>query len=228
MAKHELADLAWSINSLLTDDRVRNHFRGRCRQYLTMRAETPCTLPRHHGNRSGNDLRDGPSESVSRPPPLPFGTDGDFDLKPPLKPCERYAILAALHEVVCKQESPVNHSPEDSERDPFRRIMDENTWTALLHHAENLDNRSRSNVEACVEFVRRDLATLESLPELQRAILSSLDGRAMSLKVLAQKLEYDPSQLHRTHLKPLMDAGRVANDRKRGGYYRPDAPPIMA
>ncbi len=68
-----------------------------------------------------------------------------------------------------------------------------------------------------------------ALPEKQRAILSALSGRALSLKALAKELDgCDPSQLQRCHLKPLMDSGRLKNERKIGGYYRPDAPPSMA
>jgi hypothetical protein len=69
----------------------------------------------------------------------------------------------------------------------------------------------------------------ETLPEKQQEILSNLEGRAMTGKALAKKLKVeDLSQLQRTHIKPLLDSGRVKNDRKIGGYYRPDSPPRMA
>ncbi|HET6576313.1 MAG TPA: hypothetical protein VFG68_22110 [Fimbriiglobus sp.] len=65
------------------------------------------------------------------------------------------------------------------------------------------------------------------LPRRQREVLEKLDGRALSLKDLAKELDCDPSRLRRDHLKPLMNAGHIKNDRAIGGYYRPDAPPAL-
>lgn len=69
----------------------------------------------------------------------------------------------------------------------------------------------------------------EPLPEKQLAILRALDGRALTLKALAEAVGgSDPSRLHRDHIKPLMALGRIKPDRKIGGYYRPDVPPALA
>ena len=68
----------------------------------------------------------------------------------------------------------------------------------------------------------------EALPEKQRMILDTLTGRALALKALSKAVDpdsTDTSRFHRDHLKPLMVLGRIKNDRKVGGYYRPDAPP---
>jgi hypothetical protein len=54
MAEHPLADLAWRINSLLFDDKVRERFLGQCFEYLRLRSDT------------------------TREPPLPF-TGGKYD-----------------------------------------------------------------------------------------------------------------------------------------------------
>src|SRR5687768_3833459 len=109
MNDHELSDLAWRINSLLSDPRIRRHFLRTCREYLALRADTPGPI----GDPRGEMVHEDPGADPCRPPPLPFGTDGDFDLKPPLLPCERYAILAALHEVICNQEPPVAPAPRE-------------------------------------------------------------------------------------------------------------------
>ena len=69
-------------------------------------------------------------------------------------------------------------------------------------------------------------ASTEVLSERQREVLSILSGVALTLKELAKRLDCDPSRLHREHLKALMRFGRVENNRKIGGYYRPDTPPV--
>lgn len=66
----------------------------------------------------------------------------------------------------------------------------------------------------------------EPLHEIQREILSLLDGKSMTGKQLATKIDMGETQLSRDHLKPLKIAGLIAN--KRGiGYYRPDRPPKL-
>jgi hypothetical protein len=61
--------------------------------------------------------------------------------------------------------------------------------------------------------------------EKQQQILQLLWRRAMKLRELAEALDCDPSRLQRDHLKPLMKRGEIENDRAKGGYYRPAAPP---
>jgi hypothetical protein len=74
--------------------------------------------------------------------------------------------------------------------------------------------------------VLRDLEGVTApLTEIQRRVMDALDGRAMTGDALAAELRVDRSRLIRDHLRPLQAVGRVANDRKVGGYYRPDAPP---
>jgi hypothetical protein len=57
----------------------------------------------------------------------------------------------------------------------------------------------------------------------QLKALKELDGKAMTKEALAGKLDMDPGQLGRDVLKELMARGRIANNRRVGGYYRPDA-----
>jgi hypothetical protein len=59
---------------------------------------------------------------------------------------------------------------------------------------------------------------------LQERILAALEGKALTLDALAEKLDADRSNLHRRALKELMRCGLVGNH-LRVGYYRPDAPP---
>jgi hypothetical protein len=70
------------------DGRVRNRFLARCEEFLRLRTEQP-----------------------DRPPPLPFDSDGPLDIreadKPAMEFSERYAILAALHGVICHQEPSI-------------------------------------------------------------------------------------------------------------------------
>jgi hypothetical protein len=61
--------------------------------------------------------------------------------------------------------------------------------------------------------------------ELQEAILQALDGKALTLDALVAKLAVDRSNLNRSGVKELKARGRIANNRRVGGYYRPDAPP---
>jgi hypothetical protein len=61
--------------------------------------------------------------------------------------------------------------------------------------------------------------------DLQERILEALNGKALTLDALAEKLDHERSSLHRDGLKELMRRGLVRNNRRAGGYYRPDAPP---
>jgi len=115
MNEQALWDLAWRVNSLLADRRARDHFRTRCRQYLALWAH-PGLEVRSRGEAGAHVQGEKREADTPRPPPLPFGTDGDLDPKPPLLACERYAILAALHEVVCHQEQPVSPAPQYNDR----------------------------------------------------------------------------------------------------------------
>ncbi|VTR97813.1 unnamed protein product [Gemmata massiliana] len=60
----------------------------------------------------------------------------------------------------------------------------------------------------------------------QEIIVQLLNGTAMKATQLAKELGVCKSQLFRSgYLPELQIAKRVVNDRKLGGYYRPDAPP---
>jgi hypothetical protein len=61
--------------------------------------------------------------------------------------------------------------------------------------------------------------------QLQERVLRALDGKALTLDSLHRALKTDRKRLHHYGLKPLMQAGCVKNNRRVGGYYRPDAPP---
>jgi hypothetical protein len=63
----------------------------------------------------------------------------------------------------------------------------------------------------------------------QERILKQLDGKALSARLLIAKLGTDSKALYRSGgrggLHELMDHGLVRNNRRVGGYYRPDRPP---
>jgi hypothetical protein len=61
--------------------------------------------------------------------------------------------------------------------------------------------------------------------QLQGKILRALVGKALTLDALALKLGVDRSSVYRRGLKELKLRGLVANRRRVGGYFRPDAPP---
>jgi hypothetical protein len=61
--------------------------------------------------------------------------------------------------------------------------------------------------------------------DLQERILEALDQKALTLDALVSKLHVDRRTLHRNGIKELMQLGMIGNDRRVGGYYRPDAPP---
>jgi len=60
---------------------------------------------------------------------------------------------------------------------------------------------------------------------LQERILSALEQKALTLDALALKLKEDRSRVHRDGLKELQLRNLVKNNRRVGGYYRPDSPP---
>ena len=66
------------------------------------------------------------------------------------------------------------------------------------------------------------------LPEKQRKILDMLNGRALVGKELIKEIcgrsVKDTSRFRRDHIKPLMESGRIQNDRLVGGYFRNTSP----
>ncbi len=63
----------------------------------------------------------------------------------------------------------------------------------------------------------------------QRAILSALDGCALTADELENATDFARSTIfHKTRgIGELQERRLVLNDRKIGGYYRPDTPPIQ-
>jgi hypothetical protein len=61
--------------------------------------------------------------------------------------------------------------------------------------------------------------------ELQERILAVLNQKALTQDALAHKLKVDRSNIYRDGIKELKKQGLIANHRRAGGYYRPDAPP---
>jgi hypothetical protein len=59
----------------------------------------------------------------------------------------------------------------------------------------------------------------------QRRALELLDGRAMLGKELGPEIGIMDLGLLSREMKPLIEHGLMANDRNRGGYFRPDRPP---
>jgi hypothetical protein len=102
---------------------------------------------------------------------------------------------------------------------------------------ENLDSKFRKKPE----FALRELedSPLETgIPEylpLETAILDALDGRALKVEALAQEVSnFDTGVFYKAWrgqsqgvLTYLKSKGVIAHSRKMGGYYRPDAPPVV-
>jgi hypothetical protein len=66
-----------------------------------------------------------------------------------------------------------------------------------------------------------------ALTIVQRAIIEALKGKALTKEMLL--LGPCQSMSGRTFTKAireLMFLGQIKNDRKMGGYYRPDSPPV--
>jgi hypothetical protein len=85
--------------------------------------------------------------------------------------------------------------------------------------------KARLQEEAKATLLAFPMVPVRPLDEKKRQILEKLKGRALALEALAKELDCDPSRLYRDHIKSLVGAGRVKNDRKIGGYFRLDAPP---
>ncbi|VTR94101.1 unnamed protein product [Gemmata massiliana] len=90
---------------------------------------------------------------------------------------------------------------------------------------------------AVIDHCERRLATILEGPEdesfvpseRQREILKALDGRALTGAALAAELGLqDKSRLIRDEMSQLVAIGAVKNERRKGGYYRPDAAPATA
>jgi hypothetical protein len=64
--------------------------------------------------------------------------------------------------------------------------------------------------------------------QFQERILRALDKKALTADLLQTRLNVDRKQLYRDGLRQLKAVGRVRNNRRVGGYYRPDAPPERA
>jgi hypothetical protein len=96
--------------------------------------------------------------------------------------------------------------------------------TALA--VERIPARNRSLVSP--ESNQQEAMHVPPLTEKQRQILSLLDGRALFGKELAKQLDCNIRSLLRDHINPLMDAGKIKNNKAVGGYYCPDSPPKWA
>jgi hypothetical protein len=81
-----------------------------------------------------------------------------------------------------------------------------------------------------VRFGKKPLPRHFVPTELQRGILQITNGRALTADNLQLGLSISRSTLYggkdkRGGLKELVEVGLLKNDRKVGGYFRPDAPP---
>jgi hypothetical protein len=61
--------------------------------------------------------------------------------------------------------------------------------------------------------------------QFQERLLRTLTLKALTADLLQTRLRADRKQLYRDGLRPLMASGLVKNNRRVGGYYRPDSPP---
>lgn len=59
----------------------------------------------------------------------------------------------------------------------------------------------------------------------QDRILRLLSGKAMTADLLQSKLSTDRKTLYKRGINELMTHGLIANNRRVGGYYRPNSPP---
>ena len=74
--------------------------------------------------------------------------------------------------------------------------------------------------------VRKPRRDPSVLTKFQRLILKVLDGTVLTAEELAAEMGIEKNRLYQEGgIKELTDDEAVINDRKVGGYYRPDAPP---
>ncbi len=108
----------------------------------------------------------------------------------------------------------------------------EDRCLTLRGHAVNLQKLLKEGPLAVLKAGLDMVETQPVYPVKQRVILDLLNGRVLVGKELqsgvGKALHISTptwSKFHQGQLKPLMKLGRIKNDRKMGGYFRPDAPP---
>jgi len=151
MSYRPIADLAWQVDELLVDDRVRAHFFAECQEYLHLKHEK------------------------SWPSPLPFVCDPDdpyelpdefygIENRKPLEVCAQYAVLAALHEANLPRRPTVDPAPWPEGANPLTvprespMLRNNLAWVVLVSKAKDLKptNHQLRNLEACLATVKRD------------------------------------------------------------------------
>jgi hypothetical protein len=138
---HPLAGIAWAVHDLARSQPARDRFRAECRAYVNGRGEGP---PRP---ALGDLLRSGAVPT----------------------PNEKYALLAALHDVVCTNEPKLG--PEGGvPAATFQELLDGVRWAALLDLVKGWppDDRGYDPEDNCADYqghlrswvadVRADLA----------------------------------------------------------------------
>jgi hypothetical protein len=95
---------------------------------------------------------------------------------------------------------------------------------ALGERLRALDQLSTAALRAAARSSPKSVYT-----DLQRRILTALAGRAMTADDLKDVLGCDRGTLFKPGgINELRDRGEVVNDRKVGGYFRPDCPPVLS
>jgi len=107
-------------------------------------------------------------------------------------------------------------------------ILRNNLWEAWRHisHFIELEQAAKKGPPKVSKAAQTD-ASSPGMPlsKIQIEILESLDKRALTRNQLALEIDRAESATS-DHLRGLMETGLIKNNRKVGGYYRPDSPPI--
>jgi len=154
MSDRSLVDVAWQIDELICDDRVRIRFLAQCWEYLRL------------------------TQEKGWPNPLPFVGDPDqvheipdevrgIKNRRPLELCAQYAVLAAIHEAHLHPSRPIVDPapwPDGAAvwvlptwESPM--VQNNVTWAWVVLGARDLvptDHQLR-NLDACLAAVRKDL-----------------------------------------------------------------------
>jgi hypothetical protein len=109
---------------------------------------------------------------------------------------------------------------------PKRKTISRASWKGGTESCGCKKAEALAKLAAGPGLFKRKQKTVAFIPTaFQRRILDALTNKALTADNLQRRTQTDRKDLYNRGLNPLRDAGLVLNNRRVGGYYRPDLPP---